>query len=54
MYPQAIKILKQRGTSVKGRDKPREALLPGKRISRTGNIYWETRTNRSDAMGSKI
>ena len=30
------------------------AFLPGKRISATGNIYWETRKNRSDALGKKI
>lgn len=31
------------------RDKGRPAKLPGKRISEDGNIYWETRSNRSDA-----
>lgn len=30
------------------RDKSRRALPPGKRISKFGNIYWETRKNRSD------
>jgi hypothetical protein len=29
-------------------DRKRRALPPGKRISRTGRIYWETRRNRSD------
>lgn len=29
------------------------ALLPGKRVSATGNIYWETRANRSDLNPSK-
>lgn len=35
-------------------DRGRKALLPGKRISSKGNIYWETRKNRSDLRGSKI
>ena len=32
----------------------RDALLSGKRLSKSGNTYWETRKNRSDAKGSKI
>jgi len=36
------------------RDKKRKALLPGKRISKNGNIYWETRSNRSDSKNSKL
>lgn len=36
------------------RDKSRKALMPGKRISKTGKVYWETRANRSDAKGTKI
>ena len=31
------------------RDAARPAKLPGKRVSRTGKVYWETRFNRSDA-----
>lgn len=38
----------------KERDKAREALMPGKRISKNGKIYWETRQNRTDAKGSKL
>jgi len=26
-------------------------LLPGKRISKSGKVYWETRKNRSDLKG---
>lgn len=33
------------------RDKARRALAPGKRVSRTGKIYFETRRNRSDLSG---
>jgi len=36
------------------RDQGRVALPSGKRISRTGREYWETRVNRSDAMGSRV
>ena len=36
------------------KDKARDALLPGKRISKTGKVYWETRFNRSDAPQKKI
>ena len=44
----------QTGTSVKSLDKARKALPPGKRISKTGNIYYEYRANRSDMPGEKI
>jgi len=36
------------------RDASRKALMPGKRISKTGNVYWETRKNRSDAFKSSL
>lgn len=36
------------------RDTARKALLAGKRISKTGKTYWETRKNRSDAKGKKV
>lgn len=49
-----IRVLEQVGSSVKSRDKKRKALAPGKRISKTGKVYWETRKNRSDAVGEKI
>ena len=35
-------------------DASRHALLPGKRISKTGKTYWETRSSRTDAKGSNI
>jgi len=35
-------------------DAARKALMPGKRISKNGKVYWETRANRSDAKGKKI
>lgn len=36
------------------RDKKRNALLPGKRISKSGKIYYEKRRNRSDLLGKDI
>ena len=51
-----LKVLKQ--TPQKNvdteRDKKRKALLPGKRISKSGKVYWETRKNRSDVKGKKV
>jgi hypothetical protein len=41
----------QTGKTFKPRDKPRKALPPGKRISKTGNTYYEYRKNRSDLNG---
>jgi hypothetical protein len=35
-------------------DYAKKALMPGKRISGTGKIYWETRKNRSDAKGGRL
>ena len=46
--------LDQVGKSDISRDKARKALLAGKRISKTGKTYWETRRNRSDAKGSNV
>jgi len=46
----AGKTLPQTGKIIsRTRDKARTANLPGKRISKTGKTYWETRFNRSDA-----
>lgn len=35
-------------------DAARHALLPGKRISKTGKIYWESRRSRSDEKGKTV
>ena len=43
----------QIGKSVVSVDSKRTALAPGKRISKTGNTYYENRKNRSD-LKSKI
>lgn len=44
----------QTGSSNTKKDSARKALAPGKRISKSGNIYWENRTNRSDQPGKSI
>ncbi len=49
-----LRQLDQVGKTDKIEDAKRKALLPGKRISKTGKTYWETRANRSDAKGKKI
>ena len=49
-----LRKLKQRGTSDYERDVVRRALLSGKRLSKSGKTYWETRRNRSDQVGSKV
>lgn len=54
--PRTIKIVKRQTGTRKSinADRKRIALEPGKRISKSGRIYWETRKNRSDKPGSKI
>ena len=50
-----IDVLEQTGKSFDVvRDRGRLAKLPGKRISKTGKVYWETRVNRSDALNKKV
>jgi hypothetical protein len=44
----------QTGTSNLHKDRQVKALPSGKRISRTGKTYWETRRNRSDKRGSLV
>jgi len=53
-YGKVTKVLKQTGKQPNLMvDKSRSALQPGKRVSRTGNTYWETRKNRSDVSSAK-
>ena len=49
-----LRTLKQVGKTTISIDKKRKALAAGKRISKTGKVYWETRKNRSDAVGEMI
>jgi len=48
-----VRVGKQIGSSNQGWDLRYAALPPGKRVSRAGSIYWETRKNRSDNPGSR-
>lgn len=49
-----LKVLKQsKGLTNKLADLAHKALKPGLRISKTGNLYYETRKNRSDVNPSK-
>lgn len=50
----SVKVLDQVGMTNLKRDFVRQALPPGKRISKAGKVYWETRKNRSDSPGKKI
>ena len=49
-----LRVLEQVGKTTKVVDAKRKALMPGKRISANGKVYWETRKNRSDAKGQKV
>ena len=44
----------QIGSTDRKIDASRKALAPGKRVSRTGKIYYENRKNRSDLKNSSI
>ena len=44
----------QTGRTTKKIDKTLNALAPGKRVSRYGNVYYEYRKNRSDMKGTKL
>ena len=53
-YGRVSKVLSQTGKQPNLMvDKSRRAMQPGKRTSRTGNTYWETRKNRSDINPGK-
>jgi len=45
---------RQMGRSDLARDRQRKAMRPGKRRSRTGRVYYETRKNRSDKKGKRV
>jgi len=42
---------RQTGSSSSVRDRARKALAPGRRVSKTGSVYYERRKNRSDKPG---
>ena len=49
-----LRPLKQVGTTTKPVDEAKKGLMPGKRVSKTGKVYWETRKNRTDSKNSNI
>jgi len=53
--PRVLRVVKRQTGSRKSirLDRLRRALPPGKRISRSGIVYWETRRNRSDLPGRR-
>lgn len=54
LSPKVIKEIKhQTGRTNIKVDRVVRALKAGKRISKTGHIYWETRKNRSDMNPKK-
>lgn len=50
----SLSVTKQTGKTVVNIDRKRKALAPGKRISSSGNVYFERRKNRSDVPGKKV
>ena len=52
--PKVLKEAKnQIGSSDAKKDKQKTALPPGKRLSKSGNVYYEKRKNRSDRLKSE-
>lgn len=52
--PKVLRIIKhQTGKTNIPVDRTIRAMNPGKRISKTGHVYWETRKNRSDVIPKK-
>lgn len=50
-----IKELKQTGKRISiKRDASRKGSMPGKRVSKNGKVYWETRKNRTDMYGENL
>jgi len=49
-----LRVLKQVGGTTRKIDASRKALAPGKRISKSGKTYWETRKNRTDQVGEMV
>ena len=47
------KYYPQKGTSNTKKDSARRAKKPGYRLSKTGNVYFENRKNRSDSKSEE-
>ena len=50
----SLSVKDQTGKSIVRIDAKRKALVPGKRISSSGKVYYEYRKNRSDKPGRLI
>jgi len=50
----SVRVLDQVGKTTVKIDAKRKALAPGKRVSSSGKVYWETRRNRSDSPGKRL
>ncbi len=46
-----VSSTRQTGSSSAAKDRARKALPPGRRVSKTGSVYYERRKNRSDKAG---
>lgn len=51
--PTKKKVVRQTGKSVTRIDKKLRAKKPGRRVSKSGNVYFERRRNRSDKNPKK-
>ena len=51
---QLLNFSKKSSIELNKLDKLKKAKAPGKRKSKYGNKYWETRKNRSDVIGSRL
>lgn len=52
--PRVLRVIRhQTGRTNIPVDKQVRALKAGKRLSKTGHVYWETRKNRSDIIPKK-
>lgn len=46
-----VSSTRQTGSSSAAKDRARKALAPGRRVSKSGSVYYERRKNRSDKAG---
>jgi hypothetical protein len=49
-----VSATRQTGSSSAAKDRARKALAPGRRVSKTGSVYYERRKNRSDKAGQLL
>jgi len=49
-----VSSTRQTGSSSAAKDRARKALAPGRRVSKTGSVYYERRKNRSDKAGQLL